>query len=135
VQGTLADVVEVLRDCIARHLAETTITKFTTIFEKQFLAWTRDAGMRYLKELTPARLTAWRSTWKDQSVRGVEEVPARRQFLLLLHAYEVDRGKPDEGPPSPESKAGPDAPVHPRGGERDRLCLRPLSDDGHLRRA
>ena len=29
----------------ARHLAEATITKLSTIFEKQFLAWTKDRGL------------------------------------------------------------------------------------------
>jgi integrase/recombinase XerD len=57
-----------LDDARARHLAEATVTKLTTIFEKQFLAWTKDMGLRYLKELTPARLAAWRSTWKDQAL-------------------------------------------------------------------
>jgi hypothetical protein len=52
--------------------------------------------------------------------RGVEEVSARRRLLLLLHAHEVAFGEPDEVPSSPESKARYDAPVHARGGERDR---------------
>lgn len=63
-----AAVTKYLDDARARHLAEATITKLTTIFEKQFLAWTKDAGLRYLKELTPARLTARRSTWKDEAL-------------------------------------------------------------------
>jgi integrase/recombinase XerD len=61
-------VTKYLDDARARHLAEATITKLTTIFEKQFLAWTKDRGFRYLKELTPERLTAWRSTWKDEAL-------------------------------------------------------------------
>ncbi len=61
-------VMKYLDDARARHLAEATITKLMTIFEKQFLAWTKDTGLRYLKELTPARLTAWRSTWKDEAL-------------------------------------------------------------------
>ena len=43
-----AAVTKYLDDARARHLAEATITKLTTIFEKQFIAWTRDAGLRYL---------------------------------------------------------------------------------------
>jgi len=61
-------VTKYLDDARARHLAEATISKLTTIIEKQFLAWTKDTGLRYLKELTPARLTAWRSTWKDEAL-------------------------------------------------------------------
>lgn len=57
-----------LDDARARHLAEATISKLTTIFEKRFLSWTKNRGLRYLKELTPERLTAWRSTWQDEAL-------------------------------------------------------------------
>jgi integrase len=63
-----AAIMKYLDDARARHLAEATISKLTTIFEKQFLAWTKDRGLRYLKELTPDRLAAWRSTWKDNAL-------------------------------------------------------------------
>jgi site-specific recombinase XerD len=61
-------VAKYLDDARARHLAEATITKLTSIFEKQFLAWTKHRGLRFLKELTPERLTAWRSTWMDEAL-------------------------------------------------------------------
>jgi integrase len=57
-----------LDDARARHLAEATLSKLTTIFEKQFLAWTKDEGLRYLTELTPERLGGWRATWKDNAL-------------------------------------------------------------------
>jgi len=57
-----------LDDAQARHLAEATLSKLTTIFEKQFLAWTKGKGLCYLKELTPERLTEWRSNWKDEAL-------------------------------------------------------------------
>jgi integrase/recombinase XerD len=63
-----AAVTKYLDDARARHLADATLAKLTTVFEKQFLAWSRDIGLRYLKELTPERLTAWRSTWKDNAL-------------------------------------------------------------------
>ena len=44
------------------------IAKLTTIFEKQFLAWMKGEGLRYLSELTPEQLIEWRSTWKDQAL-------------------------------------------------------------------
>jgi integrase/recombinase XerD len=61
-------VMKYLDDARARHLAEATITKLTTIFEKQFLKFAKDHGYRFLKELTPDRLAAWRSTWKDEAL-------------------------------------------------------------------
>lgn len=51
-----------------KFLAEATLKKLRTIFEKQLLAWANDRGYRYLHELTPARLESWRSTWKDASL-------------------------------------------------------------------
>src|SRR5205814_384662 len=65
-----AAVAKYLDHARARHLAEATITKLITIFEKQFLAWTSDMGLRYLKELTPARLTTWRSTRREGRPRS-----------------------------------------------------------------
>jgi hypothetical protein len=47
-------VMKYLDDARARHLAEATITKLTTIFEKQFLKFAKDHGYRFLKDLTPA---------------------------------------------------------------------------------
>lgn len=58
-------VAKYLEDARARHLADATLAKLATIFEKQFLAWSRDMGLRYLSELTPARLADWRATWMD----------------------------------------------------------------------
>jgi integrase len=54
-----------LDDARARHLAEATVAKLATIFQKQFLGWANGEGLRYLKELSPERLSVWRSTWKD----------------------------------------------------------------------
>jgi hypothetical protein len=45
-----AAVARYLDDARARHLSDATIAKLTTIFEKQFLVWADDAGLRYLKE-------------------------------------------------------------------------------------
>ncbi|HSY51463.1 MAG TPA: site-specific integrase [Thermoanaerobaculia bacterium] len=61
-------VAKYLDDARARHLAQATITKLTTIFENQFLKFAKDHGYRFLKDLTPDRLTAWRSTWKDEAL-------------------------------------------------------------------
>ncbi len=47
------------------NLAESTLDKLTTIFEKQFLGWATLAGLRYLSELTTAHLETFRDTWKD----------------------------------------------------------------------
>ncbi len=48
-----------------QNLAESTLDKLTTIFEKQFLGWATSAGLCYLGELTTAHLEAFRDTWRD----------------------------------------------------------------------
>jgi len=69
-EPTLIDVAvtKYLDDARARRLADATIAKLTTIFEKQMLAWAKAGGFRYLRELNPERLSEWRATWKDDAL-------------------------------------------------------------------
>jgi len=50
--------------------SEATITKVTTLFEKQFAEWTRGKGLAYLAEITLDHLEEFRKTWKDKSSLG-----------------------------------------------------------------
>ena len=54
-----------LADATSRGVAPATLTKLTTIFRKQFLAWTRVEGIEYLDELELDTLLNFRNTWKD----------------------------------------------------------------------
>ena len=62
-----------IADAIARflaskhneNLAESTIEKLATIFEKQVLTWAHSAGYRHIDELSTAHLEDFRDTWKD----------------------------------------------------------------------
>ncbi len=47
------------------NLADSTLDKLKTIFEKQFLAWATSAGFEHLAEITTADLEAFRDTWTD----------------------------------------------------------------------
>ena len=47
------------------NLADSTLDKLKTIFEKQFLAWATSAGFKHLAEITTADLEAFRDTWTD----------------------------------------------------------------------
>jgi integrase len=47
------------------NLADSTLDKLKTIFEKQFLAWATSAGFEKLAEITTADLEAFRDTWTD----------------------------------------------------------------------
>jgi integrase len=47
------------------NLADSTLDKLTTIFEKQFLAWATSYGFTHITEITTADLEAFRDTWTD----------------------------------------------------------------------
>ncbi len=70
-----------LADARSRHLAAATVRKLTTIFEKQFVAWANSRGYRYLKELTPERLSDWRSTWRDGSLAASKKYQRAAGFF------------------------------------------------------
>ena len=54
-----------LADATSRGVAPATLTKLTTIFRKQFLAWTLVEGIEYLDELELDTLLNFRNTWED----------------------------------------------------------------------
>lgn len=57
-----------LTDASSRGVAPATQTKLTTIFRKQFLAWTRSTGLEYLDEIDLDALLNFRSTWSDAAL-------------------------------------------------------------------
>lgn len=52
-----------LADAKARELREATLYKLKGIFQKQFLAWAKDNGLRFLKEIDLRLLREFRATW------------------------------------------------------------------------
>jgi integrase/recombinase XerD len=65
--------VQTIKDAVTRflkskrneNLAESTLDKLTTIFEKQFLGWANSARFINLTEITTADLEDFRDTWTD----------------------------------------------------------------------
>jgi integrase/recombinase XerD len=57
-----------LADAKARELREATLYKLKGIFETQFLAWTKDKGLRFLREIDLPLLREFRATWKDAAL-------------------------------------------------------------------
>ena len=47
------------------NLAESTLDKLKTIFEKQFLSWATESRLKQLEDITTADLEAFRDTWED----------------------------------------------------------------------
>ncbi|HTF62260.1 MAG TPA: site-specific integrase [Edaphobacter sp.] len=56
---------EYLADARARGLAESTLGKLETIFEKQFLTWAKAEGYTLLREMDLRACQSFRTTWKD----------------------------------------------------------------------
>ncbi len=54
-----------LADAKSRGLEKSTLSKLTTIFEKQFLPWATSEGYEYLDELDLDALKDFRATWTD----------------------------------------------------------------------
>lgn len=132
-------VAKYLDDARARHLAEATITKLTTIFEKQFLAWTQDEGLRYLKELTPARLTAWRSTWKDQALAASKKYQRVVGFFYFCMRMKWIVENPMKSLHPPKVKQDPTLPFTPEEVNAivsacDRFPLKGVYGDGNRKR-
>jgi site-specific recombinase XerD len=74
-----------LADREAQHLRSSTISKLTTIFEKQFLTWFTDNGLHLLREITLPHLQAWRSTWKDGPLASKKKQERVRGFFWFCY--------------------------------------------------
>jgi integrase/recombinase XerD len=134
-----AAVTKYLDDARARHLAEATLTKLTTIFEKQFLAWTKDCGLRYLKELTPERLTAWRSTWKDNALAASKKYQRAVGFFYFCMRMKWLSENPMKSLHPPKVKQDPTLPftaeeVNAIVSACDRFPLKGIYGEGSRRR-
>ncbi len=54
-----------LADAVSRNVAEATLEKLETIFQKQFLTWSLIEGFEYIDEIDLDALLNFRNTWKD----------------------------------------------------------------------
>jgi integrase/recombinase XerD len=72
-----------LLDREAQHLADSTISKLRTVFEKQMLTWFDDNGVRLLTDVTLPHLQAWRSTWKDGPLAAKKKQERLRGFFYF----------------------------------------------------
>jgi integrase/recombinase XerD len=132
-------VTKYLDDARARHLAEATIAKLTTIFEKQFLAWTKDLGLRYLKELTPERLTTWRATWKDEALAASKKFQRAVGFFYFCMRMKWLSENPMKSLHPPKVKQDPTLPftadeVNAIVSACDRFPLKGIYGEGNRKR-
>jgi len=132
-------VMKYLDDARARHLAEATITKLTTIFEKQFLKFAKDHGYRFLKDLTPDRLTAWRSTWRDEALAASKKYQRVVGFFYFCMRMKWISDNPMKSLHPPKVKQDPTLPftaeeVNAMVSACDRLPIKGIYGEGHRNR-
>jgi integrase/recombinase XerD len=111
---TLAATVRLfLIDREAQHLKPSTISKLTTIFEKQMLTWFTDLGVRHLRDITLPHLQGWRATWEDgplaskkkqERVRGFFWFCIRNKWITDNPALGLSSIKADVRPAVPFTK-------------------------------
>jgi integrase/recombinase XerD len=91
-----------LKDAVSRNVAEATLDKLETIFDKQFLTWTQAQGFEYIDEIDLDALLNFRSTWKDGAlakqkkqsrVIGFFWACVRRRYLIENPALGLGRIK------------------------------------------
>ena len=112
---TIADAVSKYLDRAKnKHLAESTIYKLTNIFEKQLLGWAKARGFRYLKELTPERLTDWQSTWKDQALASSKKYQRAVGFFYFCMRMKWMDENPMKALDAPKVKQTPTLPFSPQ---------------------
>jgi integrase/recombinase XerD len=91
-----------LADAVSRNVAEATLDKLETIFEKHFLSWAEAQGFEYIDEIELDALLNFRSTWKDGAlakqkkqsrVIGFFWACVRRRYLIENPALGLGRIK------------------------------------------
>jgi integrase/recombinase XerD len=96
-----------LGDRMAQRLKDSTISKLTTIFQKQFVPWCQANGLYLLREITLPQLQSWRATWPDgalaakkkqERVRGFFHFCIRNHWINDHPALGLTRIKADHRP-------------------------------------
>jgi integrase len=70
------------------NLADSTIDKLKTIFEKQFLSWATESRLKHLEDITTADLEAFRDTWED----GALAKKKKQERLIGFFYYSLRLG-------------------------------------------
>ena len=82
------------------NLADSTLDKLTTIFEKQFLAWDTSYGFTHIAVITIAGLEGFRDTWTDGPPREEKETGAidrrRSRGRLFCAGRPLPRGSRED---------------------------------------
>lgn len=126
-------------DARARHLAEATITKLTTIFEKQFLALGERRRAALPEGAHPGPPHRLRSTWKDQALAASKKYQRAVGFFYFCMRMKWISENPMKSLHPPKVKQDPTLPFTPDevnaiASSCDRFSLKGIYGDGNRKR-
>lgn len=92
---TIANAIEAfLADEKGRNLSKETTKQSKTLFQKQFLSWTKHRGLSRLRDLTPPELVNFRATWANNGLTANRKLSR----LVGFFAFCIQNGWLNENP-------------------------------------
>lgn len=108
---SLSEAIEAyLRDCTARHLADTTMRKRKLLLERQLLPWATTHGAVNLKRITPNVMREFRNTWTDAPLSSLKKLERLRAFFKFCVSNGWISKNPTEGIRPPKVEPNPTLP-------------------------
>jgi hypothetical protein len=100
------DAVEIyIKDGGPSGLKKHTIAKLVTWYRKQLCSWAEENKLKYVDELTTARLTEWRTAWigepqtnskRQERLSGFCNFCVDRGYVTVNHAHKLSKISTDE---------------------------------------
>jgi integrase/recombinase XerD len=78
-------IVKYLADAAARQLNAATLQKQKNLLERRLLGWSKEKGLRLLKQLDLPTLRDFRATWPDSPISAYKNVERLRSFFRFCH--------------------------------------------------
>ena len=100
---------EFVQDAVARKLREKTVYKYRLLF-RRLQNFAQDCGLRFLKELDPAALRKFRSSWEDGNLAALKKLERMRSFFRFAQGSRWIAENPATELKSPKVTARPTLP-------------------------
>jgi len=101
--ATIEDAVKLfLSEAESRNLAEASLRLYRRFIGRQFPAWCKAKGFRYVKQLTFSELVDFKSSWKMKPATAAKRLELLKAFMRFCVAAEWVGKNPAEGLKAPE---------------------------------
>lgn len=100
---------EFVQDAVARKLREKTVYKYRLLF-RQLQNFAQACGLRFLRELDPAALRKFRSSWADGNLAALKKLERLRSFFRFAQGSKWISDNPATELKSPKVTARPTLP-------------------------